>query len=108
MSLPHSSRASAPSSPPCTSYTGLLIPFDIAARIVPLRDAATLFALLMALSNFASTLAEGLGGQLYEWLRDEFGSMTASRTMLLLGIVIVSTCWIAVPRLRRDVPQWWD
>ena len=85
-----------------------LEPLDIAARIVPLRVAAMLFALLMALSNFASTTGEGLGGHLYEWLRDEFGSMTAFRTMLLLGIVILSTCWIAVPRLRRDVPQWWD
>ena len=43
-----------------------------------------------------------------EWLRDEIGPTPAFRAMLVMGIVIVSACWVAVPKLRRDVPQWWN
>jgi MFS family permease len=87
--------------------TGTLIQLDIAARLVPLRTAATLFASIMALTNIAASLSEGLGGWLFEIWSASHGATSAYRYTVLLSSLFAATCWLFVGRLKRDVPQWW-
>ncbi len=89
------------------NMTGNLIQLDIAARLVPIRVAATCFALLMALTNVSASLSEALGANLYEWLGKDFGPVLAYQAVVGLSAVFVASCWLLVPRLRREVPQWW-
>ena len=46
--------------------TGTLIQLDLTARIIPARAAATVFATVMALTNFAGSASEAFGGWLFE------------------------------------------
>jgi hypothetical protein len=84
--------------------TGLLIQLDVAARLVPVEVAATLFALIMALTNLAASVSEAMGGYLY----DRFHAGTvAFDWVVLASTVIVAVCWALMPRLKLEVPQWW-
>ncbi len=84
--------------------TGMLIQFDVAARLVPVEVAATLFALIMALTNLASSASEGLGGWLYERLG---AGADAFDAVVLLSALFAAAAWLLLPRLKREVPQWW-
>jgi MFS family permease len=84
--------------------TGMLIQFDVAARLVPVEVAATLFALIMALTNLASSVSEGFGGWLYERLG---AGADAFDGVALLSGLFAAAAWLLVPRLKREVPQWW-
>ncbi len=84
--------------------TGMLIQFDVAARLVPVEVAATLFALIMALTNLAASASEGLGGWLYEQLG---AGAAAFDSVVLLSGLCAAAAWLFMPRLRRDLPQWW-
>jgi MFS family permease len=87
--------------------TGSLILLDLAARLVPAQAAATVFALVMALSNLASSAAEAGGGYLFERLGERFGPYAAYQAVVVLSAAIVAGCWLLLPRLKRAVPEWW-
>jgi len=57
--------------------TGTLIQLDLTARIIPARAAATIFATVMALTNFAGTGSEAFGGWLFETTAFSYGRETA-------------------------------
>ncbi|MCA1779957.1 MAG: hypothetical protein LC637_11405 [Xanthomonadaceae bacterium] len=75
---------------------GVLIQLDLAARIVSPAVAATIFACLMALTNFSSSLAAGLGGVLYEWLLDTTSPGAAFSWMIIISAVIRAGCWVVL------------
>jgi len=84
--------------------TGLLIQLDVAARLVPVEVAATMFAVIMALTNLSASLSEALGGYLYDYLRAGQG---AFESIVVLSTLVVGVCWAWMPRLKREVPLWW-
>ncbi len=90
------------------NMTGNLIQLDLAARLVPIRVAATCFALYMALSNIAASASEALGANIYEWLTPRVGLMHAYECVVVLSALFAASCWMLVPRLKREVPQWWS
>ncbi len=87
--------------------TGSLILLDLAARLVPLPVAATVFALIMALANLGSSLAEAMGGYVFEGATTRYGGATAYGIVIVLSVLVIASCWSCVPLLRRQVPQWW-
>ncbi len=84
--------------------TGTLIQLDAAARLVPIEVAATLFAAIMAVTNLASSVSEALGGALYEFL--DAGNF-AFDAVVVLSTLCAASCWLLMPRLKREMPQWW-
>jgi len=84
--------------------TGMLIQLDIAARLVPIEVAATVFALVMAVTNLASSISEALGGYLYEYLG---AGNLAYDGVVVLSALFAASCWMLMPRLKREMPQWW-
>jgi MFS family permease len=89
------------------NMTGVLIQLDIAARLVPVRVAATAFAALMAVTNISASLAEAVGSRAYEWLAADVGAVRAYQLVVLASAAIAATCWLLIPRLRLAVPAWW-
>jgi MFS family permease len=85
--------------------TGSLILLDLAARLVPIPVAATVFAVIMALASFGSALGEGIGGVLYERAGETFGAATAYRVVLVAGVAVIASCWLWLPRLRHELAQ---
>ena len=88
--------------------TGQLIQLDVAARLVPLTLAATMFATIMALTNLSSSLSEGLGGWLYDIGIARLGEPNAYQAIVVLSLLVSVSCWLWVPALRRQVPAWWQ
>lgn len=86
--------------------TGTMIQMDVAARRVPLVAAATVFALLMALSNFASSLSEALGGEVYEALLPVVTPLSAYNIVVAVSAAAPALCWWVVPTIRRELPAW--
>jgi predicted MFS family arabinose efflux permease len=84
-----------------TYMTAWLIQLDLAARICPPRVAATLFALLMALTNLSLSLAAALGGYLYDLWAPQWGPRTAFDALVGLGCAFTAGCWLLVPWLKR-------
>jgi hypothetical protein len=87
--------------------TGSLILLDVAARLVPLAVAATVFASIMALANLGSSFAEAAGGYVFERATMSYGAATAYGIVIVISVLVIASCWSCVPRLRRQVPQWW-
>ncbi len=83
--------------------TGSLILLDVAARIVPVAAAATVFAVIMALASFGSSLGEGIGGYLYDFALGASNPTDAYRATLVAGIAVMASCWAWVPRLLREI-----
>ena len=88
--------------------TGTLIQLDLTARIIPARAAATVFAAVMALTNFAGSASEALGGWMFEAGKQVYGQKTAFSLVVLASVVAAMSCWLVVPVLRRAAPQWWE
>jgi Na+/melibiose symporter-like transporter len=88
--------------------TGTLIQLDLTARIIPARAAATIFATVMALTNFAGTGSEAFGGWLFEFIKESYGSRPAFSLVVAVSVTAVVSCWLLVPALRRAGPQWWE
>ncbi len=88
--------------------TGTLIQLDLAARVVPVRAAATLFAIIMALTNLAAAGSEAVGGWLFETAKASFGQETAFSFVVAISVAAAMSCWLLVPTLRRAAPQWWQ
>ena len=88
--------------------TGTLIQLDLTARIIPARAAATIFATVMALTNFAGSLSEAFGGWLFEAAKAPYGRATAFSLVVAVSVAAAVSCWLVVPLLRRAAPHWWD
>lgn len=86
----------------------MLIQLDLAARVVPIALAATIFALIMAITNFAASLSEALGGYCYGRLQAVWGEPGAYQGVIILSIGFAALCWLFVPALRRARPEWWE
>ena len=88
--------------------TGTLIQLDLTARIIPARAAATVFATVMALTNFAGSTSEAFGGWLFETAKDSYGRETGFSFVVAASVAAAMGCWLLIPTLRRAAPQWWD
>jgi len=77
-----------------TWMTATLIQLDLAARVCPPKAAATVFAVLMALTNLASSLGEWIGGFGYDKLLQGIGNQTAFAIMVGIGTAIKACCWL--------------
>jgi MFS family permease len=88
--------------------TGTLIQLDLTARIIPVRAAATVFATVMALTNFAGSGSEAFGGWLFEAANDVYGRERAFSLVVAVSVAAATSCWLLVPVLRRAAPQWWN
>jgi MFS family permease len=88
--------------------TGTLIQLDLTARIIPARAAATVFATVMALTNFAGSGSEAFGGWLFEATNASYGRETAFTMVVTVSVAAAVSCWLLVPSLRRAAPRWWD
>lgn len=79
-----------------------MIQLDPAARIVPTQSAATLFALLMAVSNTGVTVAFWVGGWWYDSLTAHFGGNrhAAFDALVAIGAAFTAGCWLLVPVMR--------
>lgn len=84
-----------------TYVTATLIQLDLTARVCPPRVAATLFALVMALSNLSLSLADGAGGLLYDHFTPLWGPRAAFNVLVGLGAAFTAVCWFLVPVFRR-------
>ncbi len=89
----------------CAYMTGTMVLLDVAARNAPLVAAATVFAVLMALTNLASSASEGVGAWLYD-AAGGVGSAPAFLIVCLLSAVLPAACWLVVPALRKNLPEW--
>ena len=90
-----------------TYMAGTMIQLDIAARRVPLVAAATVFSLLMALSNLSSSTSEAFGGSLYQAYLNQ-GAWTAYAVVVAASTIAPGLCWLLIPWLRREVPEWFS
>ena len=88
--------------------TGTLIQLDLTARIIPARAAATVFATVMALTNFAGSGSEAFGGWLFEAAKASYGRERAFSLVVAASVAAAMGCWLLIPTLRRAAPQWWD
>ena len=88
--------------------TGTLIQLDLTARIIPARAAATVFATVMALTNFAGSASEAFGGWVFEAAKTSYGREKAFSLVVATSVAAAVSCWLLVPVLRRAAPQWWD
>ncbi len=78
-----------------------LVQLDMAARYCPPAIAATVFALLMSLSNGSVSLAEVVGGSLYTRWIDTMGRAASFDTLVAVGAGFTALCWVLVPWLNR-------
>jgi MFS family permease len=78
-----------------------LVQLDMAARYCPPAVAATVFALLMSLSNLAVSLAEAVGGSLYTRWGALWGDAQAFTVLVAVGAGFTALCWLVVPWLNR-------
>lgn len=79
-----------------------LLQADVAARLCPPRYSGTVFALLMAVSNGADSLAAYLGGALHEWLSPRLGASLTYDLLVVSGALGTLGAWALVPRLAAD------
>jgi predicted MFS family arabinose efflux permease len=84
-----------------TYGTANLILLDLAARACPPRTAGTVFALLMALSNFSVALSTWLGGWWYEQGLTLWGSRMAFQVLVGVGALCTAGCWLLWPLWLR-------
>jgi MFS family permease len=84
--------------------TGTMVQLDIAARRAPLAAAATIFALLMALTNLSASVSEALGGWLYAGAGPSPNDGWV--TVVVLSALFPALCWAFMPSLRRALPEW--
>jgi predicted MFS family arabinose efflux permease len=86
-----------------TYMTATLIQVQLAARACPTAAVGTIFALVMALSNIASSLATWLGGYIYEQGIAWWGQAVGFQALLVAGALCTAACWLVMPWLNRDL-----
>jgi predicted MFS family arabinose efflux permease len=82
--------------------TANLIGLDLAARACPPQIAGTVFALLMALSNFSIALSTWLGGIWYAGGKALWDSQTSFNLLVGVGAGFTAGCWLLWPVMRRN------
>jgi MFS family permease len=85
-----------------TYMTANLVLMDLAARICPVENAGTMFALLMAIQNIGLTASTAVGGQFYEAGQQWWGARTSFNVLVGIGAATTACCWLLVPWLRRQ------
>jgi MFS family permease len=85
-----------------TYMTANLIGLDLAARACPPESAGTVFALLMALSNFSQSLSVWLGGEWYDRGIAWWGGQVSFNILVGVGAAFTAGCWLLWPILRRN------
>ena len=101
---------------PVWVLTEHLVPFlerflfeaELAQRIIPAKAAATVFATVMAVTNFAGSGSEAFGGWLFEVAKASYGRGDALSLVFAVSVAAAVSCWLLIPSLRRAAPQWWD
>ena len=88
--------------------TGTLIQLDLVARIIPARAAATVFAIVMALTNFMASGSAVFGAWLFEVANESYGADAGFRLVVALSVAAAMSCWLLIPAIRQAAPQWWD
>jgi hypothetical protein len=88
--------------------TGTLIQLDLVARIVPARAAATVFAIVMALTNFIASGSAVFGAWLFEVANESYGADAGFRLAVALSVAAAMSCWLLIPAIRQAAPQWWE
>lgn len=83
--------------------TGSLILLDLAARLVPIAVAATVFAVIMALASLGASVGELVGGYLYDFALGTLAPTEAYRLTLAAGVAVIATSGLLVPRLLRAI-----
>jgi Na+/melibiose symporter-like transporter len=78
-----------------------LVQLDMAARYCPPSVAATVFALLMSLSNLSVSLSEAVGGSMYTAWIASMGEPRAYAVLVAVGAGFTALCWFVVPWLNR-------
>lgn len=78
-----------------------LVQLDMAARYCPPAIAATVFALLMSLSNGSVSLSEIAGGVWYTRWTETIGREAAFDQLVAMGAGFTALCWLVVPVLNR-------
>jgi MFS family permease len=86
-----------------TWTTALLVQMDLAARACPPAYAASVFALLMAVSNLGDLVATYTGGWIYDALSPAWGAEDAFEALVGIGASTTLLAWALVPRLVRAV-----
>jgi hypothetical protein len=86
-----------------TYMTATLIQVQLAARACPTAAVGTIFAMVMALSNIASSLATWAGGYLYERGTAWWGQAGSFQVLLVVGALCTATCWLVVPFMPREL-----
>lgn len=77
-----------------TYMLGNLILMDLAARNCPPEIGASLFAMLMSVSNLSIIAATSLGGWLYERLQTAGNPSSAWTILILTGAIATAMCWL--------------
>lgn len=85
--------------------TATMIQLDLAARVVPIATAGTVFALLMALSNLGTSMSLKVGGNCYDWFTSRMDATRAFNTLVFVGAATTACCWLLTPRVRRLIEQ---
>ena len=85
--------------------TGTLIQSDLTARIIPARAAATVFASVMALTNFAGSASEAFGGWLFEAGKQAHDQKTAFSLVVLVSVAAAMSCWPGDPGVAPSCPS---
>jgi len=78
-----------------------LIQLELAARACPPEAAGTVFAILMALENLASSLSTALGGWCYERGLERWGAIVSFQGLVGLGAAFTAMSWLLLPLLSR-------
>jgi MFS family permease len=87
-----------------TTAVATLIQLDLAAQVCPVEIAGTVFAVLMSLSNFSTSLSEWAGGIWYDRLSESLGSPHAAFQWLVgIGSLTTAACWLVMPWLLRGL-----
>jgi Na+/melibiose symporter-like transporter len=84
-----------------TWVTGTLIQLDLAARTCPVQVAASMFALLMAVSNLGMAFSPAVGGFLYEAGAAYWGPVPSFHFLVGVGALSTAACWLLVPWLPQ-------
>jgi hypothetical protein len=87
-----------------TWVTGNLIQLDLAARVCPIQVAASMFAVLMAVSNLGMAFSPAVGGFLYDLGAEYWGRVTSFHVLVGIGAVSTAACWLIVPLLPSPDP----
>lgn len=80
-----------------------LTQLELAGRYCPPAAAGTVFALLMALSNFSISFSSILGGHLYESWKISMGAGTSYTLLVLIGAGFTTLCWFLVLLFPKEV-----